>query len=178
MTTKHILSLAAIALATLSTTGCQELIALAEKARSLQNGTNAMGGTTALTAATAASPSSIAGKKIVLDYSTAQNSEGDSSNYPNISWGPWKKCDPSKTTTPTFGKNNRYERRGSYADDYVIWTYKKTGGSTAEVTTEAHEYYETFRLTFDSPTTGTATGGTEDDCNGYNRIRNIRFTIK
>lgn len=83
-----------------------------------------MGGTTALTAATAASPSSIAGKKIVLDYSTAQNSEGDTSNHPNISWGLRKKCDSSKTTTPTFGKNNRYERRG-FADDFVIWTYKK-----------------------------------------------------
>ena len=123
-------------------------------------------------------PSSVKGKKIYLNYNSAEYCEGEWNPYPNMKWGNWKKCEPSTTTTLTFGKNNKGEKKGKYGDDYIIWTYKKTGSKTAELTIEEHEYGETFYLTFDSETTGTAKGGTQDDCNGYSKVVNIRFTIK
>ena len=126
---------------------------------------------------TAPSPATVAGKKITFDYAGAQTSVGTCTQYPNIQWGPFTKCEPSTTTTLKFKKNNKAEQR-LFADEYTIWTYKKTGANTADVSIEQHEYSETFHLTFETPTSGTATGGTMDDCNGYYKVINIRFTIK
>ncbi len=174
MKTTHILTMMALAAGTLATTSCEELVALAEKARGLQNGT----ATTALASATGTAPTTLAGKKLTLNYAAAQISNGDSSNYPRITWGPWQKLDTSNAVTPTFNSTNRAVKTGITPDESETWTYKKTGTSTAEASIEGYEYAETFHLTFETATTGTATGGTADDCNGYTRVKGIRFSIK
>ena len=173
MNTKQIITIAAFAAASLTSCSTSDTATRHNVATAGQE----MAAAAVQAIATAPSPTSVTGKKISLDYSSAESCIGDSSEYPNIKWGAWQKCEPSITTTLKFGKNNKAERR-LFADDYTIWTYKKTGASTAELTIEEHEYGETFYLTFDSETTGTAKGGTQDDCNGYSKVVNIRFTIK
>ena len=130
----------------------------------------------------AASPKSVSGKRISFDYSSAQIKNGtpnyNSGNY-YVTWdAQWSNCTPHTVTSLKFKKNNQAKRTTQSADDYSIWTYKKTGDSTATVILEEHEAGDTYLLTFETPTTGTATITSEDDCCGYYKVVNIRFTIK
>ena len=135
-----------------------------------------------------AAPNSVRGKKIVLDFSQAKSQTGNYDNNGKIQWGAyindtfqvgaWKKCDPSQKITPVFGKNNKWERPDRLGGDWAKWEYKKTGPRTAVLSNSAHEWNEEWELRFDSATTGTASGGCNDDCTGYENAVNIRFTIK
>lgn len=126
----------------------------------------------------AQAPASIAGKRIILDYSAAKTSIGDSSNYPEIKWGPWTPNEGGTTIIPTFNQGNIAKTGPINSEDCTVWKYTKTGSNTVDLKAEAHEYNETFTLTFDTPTSGSATGGTADDCSGYSRVEGIRFIIK
>lgn len=123
-----------------------------------------------------ASPKSVAGKRIVFDFSGTTFHDRDDS-MPEGQWNTWSKGSKGTTTTLTFGKNNKAERKGKYVDDFIIWNYKKTGAKTAEITHEEHEYGAKYYLTFDSATTGTA--AVHEGGEGQERETvGVRFTIK
>ena len=135
----------------------------------------------------AASPQSVAGKRIFFDYSSALKSEGEpthdsDNNVTSVTWGPWIAApnESSDTSTLKFKKNNEAEEGNEmYGDDYCAWTYRKTGDYTATVTLTGYEgYFVSFDLTFETPTTGTAMSGSEDDLSGFVKYKNVRFTIK
>lgn len=128
-------------------------------------------------AATAAAPSSVAGKKIIMDSKAAQHSSGDYGVGNTIKWGPYTPCNGGIETTPTFTHGNTVTTDPN-TDMYVTWTYTKISATTAKLTKSQHELFESYTLTFDSATTGTAEGGTADECSGFDNFKNIRFTIK
>lgn len=132
----------------------------------------------------AASPQSVAGKRIFFDYSSALTSEGNSTtdsngNIISITWGPWIAASRNNETSLKFNKNNEAKNgKDMFSEDYKEWTYKKSGEHTATVTYTQFEYSESFNLTFETPTSGTITGGPDDELSGYVKYQNVRFIIK
>lgn len=132
----------------------------------------------------AVSPKSVAGKRIFFDYSSALKSDGDSThdshgNILSVTWRPWTAADRENETSLKFEKNNEAKKdEAIYGMDYCIWTYRKSGDYTATVTQVQFEYGESFDLTFETPTTGTAAGGANDELSGFVKFKNVRFTIK
>lgn len=125
-------------------------------------------------------PSSIKGKKIVMDYSTAQ-SRCRNDSMPDGVWTAWSKCSHYSETTRTFAKNNKCLNMKGEAES-AYWTYKKTGTHSAELHNGiGYEsdlgFPETYTMTFESATTGTiymSSGGEGEQ----SETTGIRFTIK
>ena len=127
-------------------------------------------------------PSSMKGKKIVIDYSAAkERSRNDS--MPDGVWDAWKKCANDTETTKAFDKNNKcLHIKGDQYEPSAYWTYKKTGTYTAELDNgiggeSSMGFPSTYTMTFESATTGTihkSTGGEGEE----SETVGIRFTIK
>lgn len=125
------------------------------------------------------SPASVAGQKIVLDYTDAQTREGYHADP--IRWEPWQKmADKSADISAVFGGNNQpnvaftptsqegldYFLKNCNPNDSAafigmeageVWTYTKTGEFTAELKIEGLESCTTYKLEFATPTLGMAT---------------------
>lgn len=124
------------------------------------------------------SPSSVAGKRISLDFSSAQTRTVSHAPGSNPAWSP---CNPTVITTKPFKKNNQcLNVSNSYETCY--WSYKKTGSNTAELSNGIGGesdlgFPATYYLTFDTATSGTARayeGGEGEDT----ETTGIRFSIK
>lgn len=123
-------------------------------------------------------PSSVKGKKIVMDFSSAQRHQrmtGDTQ------WGAWQKCGNHTITTRAFGSNNKClnEKEGG---EVCYWSYKKTGPQSASldngISGESGLGFPTsYTLTFDSATTGTAVEQTGEE-GMESETTGIRFSIK
>ena len=100
-------------------------------------------------------PDSVAGKRIVLDYSQADYREGEDGRP--IQWGKWGRSDTPQKVIPVFGANNQVDTsRGPGDDEAEKWSYQKTSNHEAKLTLEAWESFCTYVLLFDTPTSGTA----------------------
>ena len=127
-------------------------------------------------------PSSLKGKKIVMDYSAAKERDRYDS-MPDDVWTAWRKCSPEKETTKVFGKNNKcLNIKGDRYEPSAYWTYKKTGTYTAELDNgiggeSSMGFPSTYTMTFESATTGTIHKSTSGEGEGSETV-GIRFTIK
>lgn len=126
----------------------------------------------------AQSPASVVGKYFIFDYSDAEYREETFNNNNESAWSKWKKCNGS-TSDPTlkFGKGNKVVKIARFGDDGFEQTYTKTGERTATVNINEHEYYRSFKLTFETPTSGYAfrTVGIDGLSEEY---RGVKFTLK
>ena len=124
------------------------------------------------------SPSSVAGKRIALDFSSAQTRTTTGVPGENAAWSP---CNTTVITTKPFKKNNQCLNVSS-SSETCYWTYKKTGSNTAELTNGIGcesdlGFPATYYLTFDTATSGTARayeGGEGADTETVG----IRFSLK
>ena len=133
-------------------------------------------------------PSSLAGRTITFDYSTARCLFSEDGGYTWREDNGGSRTSYRLTSTRNSGRRSRTEDVGDggwiayirYSDGYkqtTSYDYRKTGRDTAELTTSGIESFSTYVLRFDSPTSGTASneGGSEG---GEWKNSGIRFSIK
>ena len=125
-------------------------------------------------------PTSLKGKKIVMDYSAAQERDRND-GMPDGVWNAWSKCTRGTETTKAFGNNNKCLNMKEGGES-AYWLYKKTGTHTAELDNgiggeSGLGFPAVYTMTFESATTGTmhmSTGGEGEQ----SETTGIRFTIK
>ncbi len=118
-------------------------------------------------------PESVAGRSISLNDRNSQICERP---VEGGAWSAWTDFKYGCVFDFPFDANNQYRTALNPAET-TCQTYKKTGPSSAEIYYESAESTHTCYLSFDTPTSGTATMEGYGEGNDFKQ-RNIQFNIK
>lgn len=143
---------------------------------------------------TASAPESLSGKTLVFSYEATLYREGSTAEGNAPAWGDWVEADLSKAklwmphTAPrelTFWKDTATLRGPSRRSYRLVCTYRAEGGPTATIRRDltfkpgrVDEASGIYTLTFETPTSGTATWTGCASGEQAFECRNIKFIIK
>lgn len=118
-------------------------------------------------------PATVANKIIEMDGNGAESCSAPDGTQ---KWSDWQLEEYPCVFAYNFDANDHY-RVNFNPTARAFLTYKKTGPTTARISNKGAENHGTYTLSFETPTSGTATN--EGSANGRDyKTRNIKFNIR